>query len=569
MKRPAALEHAFALAFYAAASILIFGRGVLSAPGSTVVGDAGADKTISMWSLVWWPHALARGHDPFDANVVWAPKGIDLAWVTSIPGPSLVATPLTETAGPVVAYNVLILAAPVLAAWAAFLLARRLTGSFWPSVTAGWIFGFSAYEVGHMVGHLNLVLVFPVPLCALLVVKHLAGELSTRRFVVLLALALCAQFVISTELFATLVLVAALFALLAAWRFAPAARQRLRGTLEAGVAALLLCLLVVSPYLVHAFLVSGTGYAPLRSPLQESADLLNYVVPTRRIWLRPPGSGTVADHFTATGAERGAYLGLPLLAVVVLFGLGRWRETRRAILLLGYAALLVASFGPELRLRGHDVVPGPWKLPAKLPVTDTILPVRLTLYLALLTGLIAALWLAEGGRRKALRWALVLVGIAVVLPNPAARLWRADVPESRFFTGGRDATAIRPGETALVFPFGGAGWSLLWQAQDGMRFRLVDGHMGRKLIPAEERWRPVYTALAGGPRPPDIKRQLELFVREHRVAVIVLAPGTTPRARRLMGLLGLPPKRVADAVVYRVAARAVASSSRDRTSSLR
>ena len=38
----------------------------------------GADKTIPMWSFVWWPHALARGHDPLDANVVWMRQGIDL-----------------------------------------------------------------------------------------------------------------------------------------------------------------------------------------------------------------------------------------------------------------------------------------------------------------------------------------------------------------------------------------------------------------------------------------------------------------------------------------------------------
>jgi hypothetical protein len=140
------------------------------------------------------------------------------------------------------------------------------------------------------------------------------------------------------------------------------------------------------------------------------------------------------------------------------------------------------------------------------------------------------------------------------------------VPQPLFFTGGRDASAIRSGETALAFPFGGAGWSLLWQARDGMRYRLVGGHMGRKVIPSEQPWRDVYDAFAGEAIPPVAR--LRAFVHAHRVAVIVLAPGTTPHARRLVGLLGLRPKSVADAVVYRVASEA-ASSSRDRTSSLR
>src|ERR671933_554136 len=119
-------------ALYVLASALLFGRGVLAAPRSTVVGDAGADKTIPMWSFVWWPHALANAHDPFDANAIWAPHGVDLAWVTAMPGPSLLAAPLTELVGPVVTYDVLALAAPALAAWSAFLLARGVTGAFAP-----------------------------------------------------------------------------------------------------------------------------------------------------------------------------------------------------------------------------------------------------------------------------------------------------------------------------------------------------------------------------------------------------------------------------------------------------
>ena len=126
---PARLAAVGVLALYALLSVAIFGRGVLLSPDTQVVGDAGPDKTIAMWSLAWWPHALAAGRDPFNADVVWAPEGIDLAWVTSIPGASIAAWPLTALAGPVVAYNVLALAAPALAAWAAYLLARELSGA--------------------------------------------------------------------------------------------------------------------------------------------------------------------------------------------------------------------------------------------------------------------------------------------------------------------------------------------------------------------------------------------------------------------------------------------------------
>jgi len=128
------------LALYLAVAVLVFGRGVLGSPSNTVIGDAGADKTFYMWSFVWWPHAIGHGRDPFDANVVWAPEGIDLAWFTAVPGASLLALPLTVPFGPVVAYNVLAGTAPAIAAFTAFLLARWVTGKFWPALLGGYLF---------------------------------------------------------------------------------------------------------------------------------------------------------------------------------------------------------------------------------------------------------------------------------------------------------------------------------------------------------------------------------------------------------------------------------------------
>jgi hypothetical protein len=529
------------LGIYAAGSIVFFGRGVLTAPATTVVGDAGADKTIFMWSLVWWPHALAHGHDPFDASLVWAPHGVDLAWATAIPGVGLAATPLTALVGPVAAYNVLVLAAPALSAWTAYLLASWVTRSFWPSLAAGWIFGFSAYEIGHMVGHLNLVLVFLVPLCALLVLRHHAGELGTRRFVLLLALALAAQFAISTEIFATLVLVGALFAVLTLRRHA------MRRTVVACLAAMVLAGVVVAPYLAHAFVVASPRDAPLRSPFSEATDLLNYVVPTRRIWIRPSDADHVTDRFRATGAERGGYLGVPLLLAAALFAARR----RRSILTLGLAALVVASLGVGVRIAGRVIATGPWKLVAKLPLMTSVLPGRLTLYVALLVALMVATWLADKSSRR--RWALVLVGIALVLPNPSTHLWRSRVPNSTFFANGTFRRYLAPGDTALVLPFGPSGWSLFWQAETGMRFRLVGGHLGRRVIRAEEHWRAVYDAL--GPGPAVAESTFRRFLAAHGVDAIVVAPGTRPSALRLVRKLGIPPVRAADALVYQIRVR--------------
>ena len=276
------------LVLYAGLSLACFGRGVVSSPAERAVGDRGADKTIFMWALEWWPHALAQGGDPFVSRAVWAPEGIDLSWVTALPAPSVLAWPLTRLAGPVVAYNVLSLLAPALAAWSAFVLAEWLTETFWPSVAAGFLFGFSAYEVAQTQGHLNLTLVFLVPVCALLAGRRLAGELSRRRFVCLLGAALALQLLTSAEVFATTLLIGALAGAAAVCVLPLETIQRVAALARESVLAVGLCCLLVLPYLVHALVLTGPSSAPVRSPFTRSADVLNLVVPTRVTWLRPP-----------------------------------------------------------------------------------------------------------------------------------------------------------------------------------------------------------------------------------------------------------------------------------------
>lgn len=541
------LEGAAAFVLYAAASVLLFGRGVVAEPTVRVVGDAGADKTIPLWSLVWWPHAIGSGRDPFDANVVWAPHGIDLGWVTAVPGPSLASYPLTAVAGPVVTYNVLALGAPALSAWSAYLLTRWITRSFWPSLVAGWLFGVSAYEVAHLVGHLNLVLTFLVPLCALLVLRHHAGEITSTRMVLLLGPALAAQLFISTEIALTQLLVGALFAFIAAVILDRQGRLALRRTVAATGVGVLLAAALASPLLLHVFVVAG-GNAPIRSPFSESADVLNYVVPTHRIWAQPPGSASIAERFTATGAERNAYLGIPIVLAVLAYWRSGARRASRSILLWGVLALVVASFGPELRVAGHGVLPSIWKVAAKAPVTRTVIPARLCMYVSLVVAVIVAVWLSEGRRRPA-RWLLVVAGMATLLPNPATRLWAGAVPSPRFFATTAYRSQLRPDETVLVLPYGGAGWSLYWQAETDMGFRLVGGHLGRKVIRSERRWASVYDGLAGGNVPRDTFRR---FLAAHRISAIVVAPGTRPRARRLVASLNVRPTSAADVLVYRL-----------------
>src|SRR5438094_407194 len=89
-------------------------------------------------------------------------------------------------------------------ALAAFLL--YTVCSIAPSLVGGYLFGFSTYELGQLSGHPNLALVALVPVAVLLVVRRMAGDLSPRRFVLLLTAVLVGQFLVSTEVALTLAL---------------------------------------------------------------------------------------------------------------------------------------------------------------------------------------------------------------------------------------------------------------------------------------------------------------------------------------------------------------------------
>ena len=124
---------------------------------------------------------------------------------------ALLATPLTLAAGPVVSFNLLAALAPPLAAWAAFILCRRLTGKFWAGLAGGAVFGFSAYEVSHdAYGQLNLVYSLLLPILGYIIVLWWERSISTRTFVILAAVTMAVQFYLYLEIFADMTAILAI-----------------------------------------------------------------------------------------------------------------------------------------------------------------------------------------------------------------------------------------------------------------------------------------------------------------------------------------------------------------------
>jgi len=101
-----------ALAGYLILALLLF-LPVWLQPGQRTVGGGGGDPFFSSWFIRWIPHAISHGWNPLFTTYLDYPDGVNLMWNGSIPLPSLVVAPVTLTAGPMVAYNLLITAGTV------------------------------------------------------------------------------------------------------------------------------------------------------------------------------------------------------------------------------------------------------------------------------------------------------------------------------------------------------------------------------------------------------------------------------------------------------------------------
>jgi hypothetical protein len=454
---------------YLGVSFLYFGLPVAAHPGRDWIGS-GADPQIFVWSLAWWPHAILHWESPVVTHAVWPPVGLDLAWVSSIPALAAAFAPVTLAAGPVAAYNAAAVLMPALGAWTAFLLCRHVTRSFWPSLAAGYLFGFSSYELGHLQGHMHLSSVFLVPLVALLIVRFVEGSLDGGGLVLRLGPVLAFQVLLSTEILFTLTL-SLVVSCVAAFALLPPHRPRIKRLWRPLAGAYLVAAVLASPLLAYA--LTDFHRASLNEPRVFSADLLNLVVPTRLTAIAPGWARRTATTFLGNDAENGAYLGLPLVAIVAWYAWQRWREASARLLILLLALAVVAELGPYLRVRGATYAPLPWRPLVDRPLLNDVLPVRFSMYAALAAAVIAALW-AAGSAPAWARIGLAAAAVAATVPALGHGYWHGDPHRPAFFARGIDRDCLPAKAVLLALPYPSQNDAMLWQAEAAFRFRLAD-----------------------------------------------------------------------------------------------
>jgi hypothetical protein len=500
---------------YALLAFLYLGLRLVVDGGSQFLGS-GADPKAFIWSFGWWPHAMLHGLNPFVTRAIWAPSGLNLAWATSVPGLALLFSPVTLLAGPAVAYNVAAVMLPALAAWTGFLFCRYLTHAFWPSFVGGYVFGFSSYLLGQEEGHAHLSAVFVLPLVALVATRYVRGEIDGRGAALRLGPLLGFELLVSTEVSFTLALALATGIALGC-AFIPGRRRRIALFVVPLAAGYAFAAVLTAPFVYYA--IAGFRSVTLSEPWLYVTDLLNFAVPTRISLASLGWAHSISDAFPGNDAERGAYLGLPALLIVVLFARTRLRTPSGRFLVAAFAVAVVACLGPKLTIDGRESITLPWSVVAHWPLFDNVLTERLALYVSLATSVIVALWTAA--RPPGLgHWLLPVLLLVAIAPNPMADVWATGYAVPAFFTDPAYSSCLDPGETILPLPGIAYNEALMWQVAAGYRFRMTAGGMLAPVIPdafaqdgfATQDWQ--LTA------PGDVP-EMQAFITEHGVTTAV------------------------------------------------
>jgi hypothetical protein len=313
--------------------------------------------------------------------------------------------------------------------------------------------------------------VFLVPVAALLVLRFLDAELDGWGLVLRLGLLLGAQMLLSTELLFTLTL-AIVAGFVMAFLLVPVVRRRLRALVLPLVGAYALAALLTAPF---SYFILGGGRPPSGAEAFV-ADLANLVIPTMASlggwWGRH-----LAVHWPANDAERGTYLGVPLLALVALFAWQRWRSPAGRFLLTGFLLAILCSLGSRLTVNGHQVLTLPWVHLAQRPLFRNVMPVRLMMFASLAAAVMTALWAASTRSPRALRVGLPLLAAVAIAPNLSWGGWARTPQVPPLFTTSLYRSCLGRGENILLLPFGTRGETMMWQARTGFWFRLAGGYV--------------------------------------------------------------------------------------------
>ena len=314
---------------------------------SQIIGGKN-DNLYFLWEVWWFKHSIVDLRtSPFIATDLYYPTGLELARDEITPANTILGLPITTIFGPVVAYNVLMLASFVLSGYATYRFIYEMNNDRIVALIGGIAFAIAPYRIAQYTTHLNLAATQWLALTLLFLerffrTRRMLNGAITGFFFGLTAWAAWYYFVIGTVAISTFALVRSL-----PWRETWGNRQMWQGVGGFVLVASIFIIPFALPYLMlQPYGVYSRSFAEIE---ERSANIANYLLPS--------------PYNPVFGPARLMETNLPLLNVDAILStgwvmltlgvLGTWRGWREpTVRALAIMALItfVLSLGPVLHL---------------------------------------------------------------------------------------------------------------------------------------------------------------------------------------------------------------------------
>ncbi|HTT50556.1 MAG TPA: hypothetical protein VMH35_04045 [Streptosporangiaceae bacterium] len=588
------------LALYLAGAVAVTWRLWASPASRMQVGDP-TDVDLFAWFIRYSAESVAHGSLPsLVTTAMNAPRGINLMWNTSLLLPGVLLTPVTLLAGPQVSLTVLLTLGFAGSAATMFWVLRRWSVRTWPAALGGAVYGFSPALAASGLGHYHVQFAVLPPLMIDALLRILTGRGRPVRTGAWLGLLAAVQLFTGEEL----LLDTAVAGLVIAVVLALVTAREVPGRAVAAAAGL-------GSAAVVTLVLAGYGlWVQFHGPLTEHGSpwkvthfrnhAAAFVTPGSNLLLHTRADAAASAAHPAYIVEYVAYLGWPLLVVLLAATIWYWADRRVRVAALSCAVLEILSLGTVQVVRGLAVPAAllPWRWLSHLPVLSQVLPDRLSILADGLAAAVLAVALdlacASPGRRppapllprgttpgapgprsplRAERWqaapnwrpaipvAIAIVAVAPLIPRPyqVTSISPAPTGYQAAFSRLRLPTDARV--LVLPLPYGHRSLPLRWYAETGQPGSMNGGYFigpepdgqarsygGPALqhfaISIDSLWgtsAPPRGQAAQPPVPAPAPAELRSWVARWRPAAVVAVTRRTSRLGRLLSTVFGPP----------------------------
>jgi hypothetical protein len=549
-------------------------------------GDT-ADVDLFAWFMRYDGTAIAHGHLPALVTVAMnAPRGINLMWNTSFLFPGVVLAPVTVLAGAQTSLTIMLTLGMAGSAASLFWVLRRWGASMMAAGLGGAVYGFSPAIVNSGIGHYHLQFAVLPPLIIDALLRIVTGRGHVVRTGIWLGVLIAAQIFTGEELLADTAMTSLVLIAVIAAGHRRDVRARVRNTAFGLATGLAVVLLICGHALWVQFHGPLTQHNHPVGPDPFTNRAAFFVNPSSALLFHTSASAASAAAYSRGLSEYLAYLGWPLLVVLVAASIRYFRDPKVRAVAVTWVALTVLSFGGGTMTSGSwFYVPG-WLLPFHWlqgsPVLSQVLPDRLSILAdgAAAAVLAFSLDLVRSSSRPAWSWrrgsipiAIAVIAVLPLIPAPY------DVAPTTPVPAGWDTAFTRlrlaPDARVLVVPVasGRRPEVLRWEADTGEPASMIGGYFvgpnkyGQQMvyIPGPTTTATLYldSLWNGPPEPkPPSRGLLQSDLGYWRPAAVVAV--TSPASRLgqyLIRLFGQPTFRVGQVLAWRLPADARRRSS--------